>query len=83
MQSRERNAVGRVGWCSGIRKGIREVETTHPARCYDYLFGGGSTIKKNKSDGIHCLGQASGGSVTGSCYLLKFGGSNILLDFGL
>ena len=65
-----------------VREFVRLKLLTPPIK-YDYLFGGGSTIKKNKSDGIHCLGQASGGSVTGSCYLLKFGGSNILLDCGL
>lgn len=40
-------------------------------------------IKKLKSDGVYCLGQASGGSVTGSCYLVKFGQSNVLLECGL
>lgn len=40
-------------------------------------------IKKLTSDGIYCLGQASGGQVTGSCYLVKFGQSRVLLECGL
>lgn len=64
------------------------VNTERPPITGGFLFTKNQTvgytiIKKLKSDGIYCLGQASGDAVTGSSYLVKFGNSRILLECGL